>query len=67
MSIKCSYDAHQSGGTTSATIRWCNGASPEVLRKKHLFPKGLLKKKNQISLTGVAEDATAVTGITALG
>ena len=33
------------GGTTSATIRWCNGASPEVLRKKHLFPKGLLKKK----------------------
>ena len=27
------------GGTTSATIRLCNGASPEVLRKKHLFPK----------------------------
>ena len=36
------------GGTTSATIRWCNGASPEVLRKKHLFPKGLLKKKKKI-------------------
>src|SRR5271165_5705108 len=34
------------GGTTSATISWCNGASPEMLRKKHLFPKGLLKKKN---------------------
>ena len=34
-------------GTTSATIRWCNGASPEVFRKKHLFPeKGLLKKKD---------------------
>ena len=32
------------GGTTSATIRWCNGASPEVLCKKHLFPKGLFKK-----------------------
>ena len=32
------------GGTTSATIRWCNEASPEVLSKKHLFPKGLLKK-----------------------
>ena len=30
---------------TMPTIRWCNGASPEVLRKKHLFPKGLLKKK----------------------
>ena len=35
------------GGTTSATIRWCNEASPEVLRKKHLFPKGLLKKKRK--------------------
>ena len=33
------------GETIAATIRWCNGASPEVFRKKHLFPKGLLKKK----------------------
>ena len=32
------------GGTTLATIRWWNGASPEVLRKKHISPKGLLKK-----------------------
>ena len=34
-------------GITSVNIRWCNGASPEVLRKKHLFPKGLLKKKKK--------------------
>jgi hypothetical protein len=27
------------GGTTSATIRWCNGASREVFRKKRLFPE----------------------------
>ena len=37
------------GGTTSATIRWCNGASAEVFRKTSLprtsLPrKGLLKK-----------------------
>ena len=38
-------------GTTSATIRWCNGASPEVLRTKHLFPKGLLKNKNKKYVT----------------
>ena len=25
--------------TTSATIRWCNEASPGVFRKKHLFPE----------------------------
>ena len=43
--------AYQSGGTTSATIRWCNGASPEVLRKKHLFPKGLLKKQKNTTST----------------
>ena len=27
------------GGTTSAIIRWCNGASLEMFRKKHLFPQ----------------------------
>ena len=29
----------QFSGATSATIRWCNGASAEVFRTKHLFPE----------------------------
>ena len=32
------------GGTTSATIRWCNGASPEMFRKKHIFLERGYKK-----------------------
>src|SRR5271168_3610487 len=47
------------GGTTSATIRWCNGASPEVLRKKHLFPKGLFKKKKKKRRSRLSKEGNA--------
>ena len=41
------------GGTTSATIRWCNGASPKVFHKKHVFPeRGNKKKKKKNGLEG---------------
>ena len=42
------------GGTTSATICWCNAASPEVFRKKHLFP-GTWKR-----LLGLTKAANAI-------
>ena len=47
------------GGTTSATIRWCNGASPEVFRKKHLFPERGYYNNNY----DVLEEATTATHV----
>ena len=44
-----------------ATIRWCNVASPEVLRKKYLFPeRGYLRKLVRRSCTLIGNHLTGV-------